>query len=716
MLFEGQTIKVDTHDGELAELRFERSNESVNKLDALTFGELRRALDAIAATAAIQGVLITSAKDNFIVGADIFEFTSAFKRPERDIEAFVGANSEIITALSDLPVPTVAAINGLALGGGLEVALAADYRVLSSAAKIGVPEISLGLFPGYGGTVRLPRLSGLSASAEWIIFGAQQSAERALQAGAVDAVAVPQELRAAALAMLKMAIEGKADWQGRRQRMKQNLELAKDKAASLLANARAQAAKALPHLPAAHLAVELLEKASGLDRDAALALEAETFAKVAKTQAADSLVAIFVNEQVVKKTIRRYATDAPPVRKAAVAGAGTMGGGIAYQSAARGVPIVMKDIAAAALDLGMSEARKLLAKAVATGKLTQDKADAVIGSITPSLTYEGFDDADVVVEAVVENLAVKQAVLREIEGRVSPNAILTSNTSSLRIGDLAEGLRRPENFLGMHFFNPVPKMLLVEVVRGAKTSPQAIAMVTGYAAAMGKTPIVVVDCPGFVVNRTLTPYLIAFLRLVHDGAGFQAIDNTMEAFGWPMGPAYLIDVIGMDISHHVVEIISAGFAPRMDVPFETALEILLRSGRLGQKNGRGFYKYQSDSKSRPRKEIDPDTERLLAAGQSNGKTRIGEDEIVARMMLPLILEAARCVEDGIAGSPGEVDMCLILGLGLPRYLGGALKYADYLGLKNIVERADRLANLGPIYRPSERLRAMAATGEVFYPA
>jgi 3-hydroxyacyl-CoA dehydrogenase / enoyl-CoA hydratase / 3-hydroxybutyryl-CoA epimerase / enoyl-CoA isomerase len=716
MLFDGQTIKVDTHDGGLAELRFERRNEAVNKLDALTFGELRRAIDSVAATPAIQGVLITSAKDNFIVGADIFEFTGVFKRPEKDIEAFVGANSEIITALSDLPLPTVAAINGLALGGGLEVALAADYRVMSSAAKVGFPEITLGLFPGYGGTVRLPRLAGLRPSAEWIIFGARQSAEPALQAGAVDAIAVPEELRTAALAVLKMAVEDKAGWQGRRGRMKQNLGLVKEDAASLLADARAQAAKVLPHLPAAHFAVKLLEKASGLERDAALALEAETFAKVAKTQAADSLVTIFVNEQAVKKTIRRYAKDAPPVRKAAVAGAGIMGGGIAYQSASRGVPIVMKDIAATALDLGMSEARKLLAKAVETGRLTQDKADAVIGSITPSLTYEGFDAADVVVEAVVENLAVKQAVLREIEALVSPNAILASNTSSLRIGTLAEALRRPENFLGMHFFNPVPKMPLVEVVRGAKTSARAIAAVTGYAAAMGKTPIVVEDCPGFAVNRSLTPCLIAFLRLVHDGAGFQEIDKAMEAFGWPMGPAYLIDVIGMDIAHHVIEIVSAGFAPRMDVPFETALEILLRDGRLGQKNGHGFYKYESGSKGRPRKDIDPDTERLLAAGQPNGKTSIGEEEITARMMLPLILEAARCVEDGIAASPGEVDMCLILGLGLPRHLGGALKYADYLGLKNVLARADSWADLGPIYRPSDRLRAMAAAGEVFYPA
>lgn len=715
MLFEGQAIRLHALEKGVAELRFERGEEAVNKLDTLTFDELRRALDIIAATPAIKGILITSAKDSFIVGADIFEFTRIFKLPEQDITAFVSSNSRVITAISDLPVPSVVAINGLALGGGLELALAADYRVMSSAAKIGVPEIHLGLFPGYGGTARLPRLIGLAASAEWIVSGAQQSPEVAVRERAVDTVVTPEDLRAAALAMLEKAMAGPSDWQTRRQRHRQGLNLPQGEASRLLANAKASAAKALPHFPAAQLAVELLEEAAPLDRDTALEREAKTFAKAAKTQAAESLVAIFINEQALKRTIRRFAKDAAPVRQAAVAGAGIMGGGIAYQSASRGVPIIMKDISASALDLGMSEARKLLARAVETGRLRQDKADAILNSITPSLTYDGFDKADVVVEAVVENFAVKQAVLREIEEVSGPNTILASNTSSLRIGALAEGLRRPENFLGMHFFNPVPKMPLVEVVRGPKTSAQAIATVIGYATAMGKTPIVVEDCPGFVVNRTLTPYLIAFLRLVHDGVDFVRIDRAMEAFGWPMGPAYLADVIGMDISQHVVEIVSAGFAPRMEMSFESAIEILLRAGRLGQKNGRGFYKYERDSKGRPRKETDPETDRLLASGQPQGKSDLGNAEIVTRMMLPLILEAGRCVEDGIAGSPGEVDNCLILGLGLPRYLGGALKYADYLGLKTVVESADKWVGLSPIYRPSERLRAMAASGETFHP-
>ncbi|QBR70812.1 fatty acid oxidation complex subunit alpha FadB [Beijerinckiaceae bacterium] len=715
MLFEGQALKLHALEHGIVELRFERSEEAVNKLDILTFDELRRALETIAATPTVKGVLITSAKDTFIVGADIFEFTRIFKLPAQEVIAFVSGNSGIITDLADLPVPSVAVINGLALGGGLELALAADYRVMSSAAKIGVPEIHLGLFPGYGGTVRLPRLIGLAASAEWIVSGAQQSPEVALKEGAVDRVVAPEDLRTAALTMLEESMAAPADWQARRQRLRQGLNIPQGEASRLLAAAKASAAKALPHFPAAQLAVDLLENAAPLDRDAALVAEAETFVKAAKTQAAESLVAIFINEQALKKTIRRFAKDATPIRQAAVAGAGIMGGGIAYQSASRGVPIIMKDISAQALDLGMSEARKLVGKAVEIGKLSQQKADAILSSITPSLTYDGFDKADIVVEAIVENLAVKQKVLGEIEAVCGPHAILASNTSSLRIGALSEGLRRPENFLGMHFFNPVPKMPLVEVVRGPKTSTQAIAAVIGYATAMGKTPILVEDCPGFVVNRTLTPYLIAFLRLVHEGVDFTQIDKAMEAFGWPMGPAYLIDVIGMDISQHVVEIVSAGFAPRMELSFESSIAILLRAGRLGQKNSHGFYKYEKDSKGRPHKEADPETDRLLISGRPNGKSNLSEAEIVSRMMLPLILEAARCVEDGIVGSPGEVDMSLILGLGLPRYLGGALKYADYLGLKTIVESAETWAGLSPIYRPSERLRTMANSGETFYP-
>lgn len=718
MLFEGRTLKllpVETDLSGIVELRFERGTESVNKLDRLAFEELRRAIDILAGTQGLRGLLVTSAKEAFIVGADIFEFTGVFKESEAEVAAFVGGNSAIVTALGDLPVPSVAVINGLALGGGLEVALAADYRVMATPAKIGVPEIHLGLFPGYGGTVRLPRLIGLAGAAQWIISGAQNGADAALTAGAVDAVTQPEGLKIAALALLAEAIKGRADWRGRRQDLRKGLARSAEQVSSDLAAAKAEAAKALPHFPAAHDAVALLEEAAALDRDAALALEAERFAKTAKTQAAASLVTIFINDQAVKKIAKTTAKTARPVRKAAVIGAGVMGGGIAYQSALRGTPILMKDISQTSLDLGMAEAKKLLARQVEQGRLAQDKADTILASITPTLAYEGIADADVVIEAVVEEPAVKKRVFTDVEALVGADAILASNTSSLRIGDLAEGLRRPERFGGMHFFNPVAKMALVEVVRGSRTSDEALATLVGFASAMGKTPIVVADCPGFIVNRTLTPYFIAFLRLVHDGVHFTEIDKAMEEFGWPMGPAYLADVIGMDISNHVVEIVSAGFPEHMQVGFTSAFETLLKAERLGQKNGRGFYTYERDTKGRPRKAVDPETDALVTPIQPNGQSVAGAAEIVERMMLPLVLEAARCVEDKIAGTPGEVDMCLVLGLGLPRYLGGALKYADHLGLSNVVRLCDKWKDLGPIYHPSAGLRTMAAQGVVFYP-
>jgi 3-hydroxyacyl-CoA dehydrogenase/enoyl-CoA hydratase/3-hydroxybutyryl-CoA epimerase/enoyl-CoA isomerase len=718
MLFEGRTLKVlpvETDICGIVELRFERGTESVNKLDRLAFAELRQAIDIIAGAQGLRGLVVTSAKDAFIVGANIFEFTGVFKGSEADVAAFVGANSAIITALGDLPLPSVAVVNGLALGGGLEVALAADYRVMATAAKIGVPEIHLGLFPGYGGTVRLPRLIGLPAAAQWIISGAQNGADAALTAGAVDAVTTPEGLKIAALVLLGEAIEGKADWRGRRAASRNALALEPDAVESLLAAAKAEAAKALPHYPAAHDAVALLQAAAGLDRDAALALEVERFARTAKSQAAASLVTIFINDQAVKKSAKTYAKAVRPVHKAAVIGAGVMGGGIAYQSALRGIPVLMKDISQASLDLGMAEARKLLGRQVDQGRLAQRKADAILASITPTLDYAGIETADVVVEAVLEEIAVKRRVFSEIENRVGEATILASNTSSLRIGDLAEGRARPERFVGMHFFNPVARMALVEVVRGPTTSEEALATVVGYATAMGKTPIVVADCPGFIVNRVLTPYLVAFLRLVHDGVHFTEIDAAMEDFGWPMGPAYLCDVIGMDISRHVVEIVSAGFPDRMNVGFPSAFEALLKADRLGQKNGHGFYHYERDTKGRPRKSVDPATDALLAEAQPHGRREATAADIVERMMLPLVLEAARCVEDAIAGTPGEVDMCLVLGLGLPRYLGGALKYADHLGPTHVVERCGYWAMLGPIYRPSETLAAMAAEGRNFYP-
>jgi 3-hydroxyacyl-CoA dehydrogenase/enoyl-CoA hydratase/3-hydroxybutyryl-CoA epimerase/enoyl-CoA isomerase len=320
----------------------------------------------------------------------------------------------------------------------------------------------------------------------------------------------------------------------------------------------------------------------------------------------------------------------------------------------------------------------------------------------------------VVIEAVVENPKIQKAVLAETEEKVSEKTILASNTSSISIDALAADLKRPENFLGMHFFNPVHKMPLVEVIRGAKSSEAAIATVVNFAHTLGKTPIVVNDCPGFLVNRILFPYFFGFQRLLSDGADFTKIDKVMEKFGWPMGPAYLSDVVGMDTSQHVEEVLAEGYPDRMKQDGKSSLDVMVENDRLGQKSGSGYYTYEKDKKGRPKKTQDDKAYELVASVQKDGQKDFDADEIVDRMMIPMIIEAARALEEGIAETPNEVDMGLIMGIGFPPFRGGALKYADALGLKSVCDKADKYSSFGKLYEPTERMREMAAKGETYY--
>jgi len=708
----GQSVQVLRLDDGIAEIRFDRAGRAVNALDALTFAELKAALADVRAAVAdglVTGVLLTSGKDSFIVGADITEFTVLFSRPAAEVAALALANGAILGALEELPVPSVAAVNELALGGGLELALAADQRVLAATAQVGLPEVGLGIIPGLGGTVRLPRLAGLAEAASWIIDGRPRDAGAALAAGVATLVAEPERLRDTALGTLRALIAEPDAWRAARAVRSGPVAVAAD-----LAPVRAVVLRAHAHVPAGLRVVDLLERTAGMDKTAALAAEADLLGEVVHTQAADALVRVFLNDQAVKRKGRGYRDAGRPVRRAAVLGAGIMGGGIAYTSAARGVPVILKDIVPRALDLGMAEAGKLAAKQVSAGRMTARKADAVVSSIRPQLDYAGFTQADVAVEAVVEDIRIKKAVLAEVEAAARPDTIIASNTSSLPIGDLAAALRRPENFVGMHFFNPVPVMPLVEVIRGPKTSDEAAATVASYALAMGKVPVVVKDCPGFLVNRIFTPYVLGFLRLVADGADFRAVDRAAEAFGWPMGPAYLQDVIGMDTSNHVLEIITAGYPERMAGPARHAVSLMVENGRLGQKSGRGFYRYEPDDKGRPTKLPDDGAHALLAALQPGGTRDFTDAEIVERLMLPMIVEAACCLEDGIAGSAAEIDMALVLGLGFPRHVAGPLAHADWLGMEAVVAACGRHAALGALYRPTAAMRAMAADGGRFY--
>ncbi len=611
-------------------------------------------------------------------------------------------------------MPTVAAINGIALGGGFEMCLAADYRVMSASAKVGLPEVKLGIYPGFGGTVRLPRVIGVDNAVEWIASGKENRAEDALKTGAVDAVVAPELLRDAALDLVKRAVSGELDYKAKRQFKLEKLKLnAIEQMMSFETAKGFVAGQAGPNYPAPVEAIKTIQKAANFGRDKALEVEAAGFVKLAKTSVAQSLIGLFLNDQELKKKARQYDRQAREVKLAAVLGAGIMGGGIAYQSALKGTPILMKDIREEGIQMGLDEASKLLGKRVEKGRLTPAKMAEALNAIRPTMSYGDFGNVDIVVEAVVENPKVKHAVLAEVEGAVKEDAIIASNTSTISISLLAQALKRPENFCGMHFFNPVHMMPLVEVIRGEKTSETAIATTVAYAKKMGKNPIVVNDCPGFLVNRVLFPYFGGFARVIANGVDFVRADKLMEKFGWPMGPAYLMDVVGMDTGHHGRDVMAEGFPDRMKDDTRTAVDAMYEANRLGQKNGKGFYAYEMDKKGKPKKVVVPEAYEVLKPIVREQRELTDED-IVNYMMIPLCLETVRCLEDGIVETPAEADMGLIYGIGFPPFRGGALRYIDSIGVAEFVALADKYADLGPLYHPTAKLREMAAKGQRFY--
>lgn len=715
MLYSGPAFSAAALGEGMVELKFDLAGESVNKLNNVALQDFDAALRAIAADASVKGVLLTSGKGVFIVGADITEFGPLFAKGEAAVVDNVKNANAILSRFEDLPVPTVVAINGICLGGGLEVALCGDYRVMSATAAVGFPEVKLGLFPGFGGSVRMPRLIGVDNAIEWICTGTDRKAEAALKDGAVDAVVAPDMLREAALSMLKQCMAGRLDWRGRRADKLAPIKL--DKTEQLMAFSSASALvaqQAGPNYPAPLTAIRSIQESANLQREDALAVEGKYFAKLAVSPQAGALIGVFMADQVVKKAAGAWDKKGPrPIRQAAVLGAGIMGGGIAFQTALKGTPIVMKDIREEALALGMNEAGKLLAKQVERGKATPAIMSETLSRIRPTLHYGDFGSVDIVIEAVVENPKVKKAVFAEIEGLLREDAIIASNTSTISISHLAEGLQRPRNFVGMHFFNPVHMMPLVEVIRGSQSSDEAIATTVKLAQRMGKTPIVVNDCPGFFVNRVLFPYFDGFHLLLRDGADFQVVDKVMEKFGWPMGPAYLMDVVGMDTAVHAGAVMAAGFPDRMKPDFKSTTQVMVEQQRLGQKNGKGYYVYTADKKGKPQKSVDPSVYELLAPVVA-GRVEFTPEEIVARCMVPMVNEVARCLEEKIIASPYEADIALLYGIGFPPFRGGACRYVDQVGIKNFVALCDRYANLGKAYETPALLREMAATGRKFF--
>ncbi|MDW6002434.1 fatty acid oxidation complex subunit alpha FadB [Vibrio mangrovi] len=716
MIFQSKTLQVKEIEGGILELQF-CSPQSVNTLDTATLGYLDEALDVIQKVPDLKGLILTSDKESFIVGADINEFLGLFQYPSEELEQWLHYANRIFCKLEDLPVPTISALCGYALGGGCECVLATDFRIATPSTKIGLPETRLGIMPGFGGCVRLPRLIGADNALEAIVQAKILNAEQALSVGLVDAISTEENLLETAKQTLDDAIHLRINWKKIRQEKCAPLTLSSVEQLMVFSTAKGMThQKVSTHYMAPFLAIETIEASAMLHRDEALNIERKNFVTLAKSDQATALVSIYLNDQYIKglaKKAKKSLTH--PMNHSAVIGAGVMGGGIAYQSAIKGIPAVLKDIVPESLKLGMDHTAQLLEQGVKRGKLSPREMANTLSSIRPTLNYAGIEDVDIVVEAVVENPKIKSSVLKELEEKVSPNTILTSNTSTIPITDLASGLSRPENFCGMHFFNPVHKMPLVEIIRGKHTSEETIATVVAFAAHMGKSPIVVNDCPGFFVNRVLFPYFLAFCQLLDEGYDFSHIDKIMEKdFGWPMGPAYLLDVVGIDIAYHAQQVICQAYPERMKASPDNIITRLYEAKRFGQKTGEGFYQYYTDKRGKSKKVLSPDINQLV---YSSGEPQPVTDSqmIMDRMMVPMMNEVILCMEENIIFSPAEADIALVYGLGFPPFRGGVCRYLDTIGIPQYIQTAQSYQSLGELYRVPKSLEEMAREEKVFYP-
>jgi 3-hydroxyacyl-CoA dehydrogenase/enoyl-CoA hydratase/3-hydroxybutyryl-CoA epimerase/enoyl-CoA isomerase len=714
-MFKGQSIKLIQLNHGLVELCFDRNNSEINKLDASTLSELAHAVELIEKNSSIKGLLISSAKKVFIVGADITEFGELFKQDAAAIAAYMMQTNRLFSRIEDLSIPSVATINGFALGGGLELALTASYRIMSETAAIGLPEVKLGLLPGYGGTVRLSRLAGPAVAIDWVCSGKQINAATALSAGVADQVCEENSLHQMALDFLKMALTGEVNWSIRQAHKKQALSLPSDVVDSIFEPAILKAkAKITMHQPATLMGLTMMQKACKENRDKALEQEAIAFGLVSQTQAANAMIQTFLSEQMLKKRARLHAQKMPQVKAVAILGAGNMGAGIAGLIANFGMNVRLIDNNLMQLDKGMHVIHRQLQKLVAKGVISVEKSSQIQKRITPQSHLNGLEDVDLVIEAVTEDLESKKQLLQSIEKLISPHALLATNTSSLRIDDIGASLNRPEILVGMHFFNPVADMPLVEVIQGKQSAPSSVSQAVDFAMLIGKLPIVIQDSSGFLVNRTFTAYMRAFEDLLVDGADFVEVDRVMESFGWPLGPAALLDMLGIDICCNASQFISLAHSQHLGYTQQSILKCMVQHQRLGQKNGVGFYHYADNDSGKLTRKFKPEALAFLSQYQTQGTQHFEDSVIIDRLMLPLMLEACRALDEKVANSPEEIDIALLQGAGVPAYLGGPLKLIDWWGVDAILEKSLQLSNFGPMYHAPESLKKMGQSKETFY--
>jgi 3-hydroxyacyl-CoA dehydrogenase/enoyl-CoA hydratase/3-hydroxybutyryl-CoA epimerase/3-hydroxyacyl-CoA dehydrogenase/enoyl-CoA hydratase/3-hydroxybutyryl-CoA epimerase/enoyl-CoA isomerase len=707
-------LRLETRDG-VGIVTFDQPGSRANTLGQAVLGELEALLAELNRRNDLTGLVLRSGKPGmFIAGADLKELGGARPDPEQ-ARRVVKRGLDVIAGFEKLPFPTVAAIDGSCMGGGLELAMGCDYRLASTSPKteLGLPEVKVGLFPGWGGTQRLSRLVGPNIAAEMICSGEPARADRARQIGLVWDVVPAERLTDEAVALVQWAASD-AGWKEARHRKQQPVGLTEEQASFAFAVARGQVmAKTGGQYPAPLAALDAIQKGCNLPLEEGIAVETEKFVPLVGSPVSRNLIAVFFQTtRLAKDTGSADATvQARPVRQVGVVGAGIMGAGIAGAHVRRGVPALMLDTVPAALEKGIANITKSLMGRVQIGRMSAAEAADSLAKLSTGQAIQALADRDVVIEAIVENEEAKVKLYAEIEKVLPPGAILASNTSTISITRMAKSVAEPARFAGMHFFNPVDRMQLVEVIRGEKTSDETVVTLVALARRIGKTPIVVRDCPGFLVNRILFPYINESLLLLEEGVPPRALDKAATAFGMPMGPVTLNDVVGLDTSLYAGQVVNSAFADRA-VPTRILNE-LVSAGRLGQKSGAGFYSYAKGSRGAD----DPALAGILAkCRRPGGRADLSAEEIQDRLFLPMLTEATRVLAEGIVREPGDVDMGLILGIGFPPFRGGILRWADTLGIPTVLQKLKKYEALGPRFAPTEMLRRLAAEGRGFYPS
>lgn len=708
-----------TEKNNIATLTFDLPGEKVNKLSTSVMNELKVHLEKLK-TSNYKFVVFKSNKPKiFIAGADIEEIKNL--KTDEEVRFAVTSGQNIFNMIEDLPMPTMAIINGACAGGGCELILSCDYRIASedSSTRIGLPETQLGILPGFGGSIRLPRTVGIQASLDVILAGKLLNAKKAQKIGLVDYVVHPNLLESFAEKEIEKIL---AAGGGKRRKtfIPKGLVgwlLEGPLKGIVFKKAREATMKASKgHYPAPLEALEVVKKTYGYtDREKALAVECDHFVKLATTDISKNLIHVFYLTEMVKKStgVNNANVKAKKVNHLGVLGAGTMGGGIAYVAADKGISVRVKDISNEANAKALKHAYDLWKKLAKKKVIDNYQFTQKMALVSGTLDFSGFKNIDVTIEAIVEDIGIKQKVIAQTAAAMKSDAIIVTNTSSLSVNEMSKGHPHPEYFAGMHFFSPVHKMPLVEVIRGEKSSDETISTIFELAKRMGKMPVVVKDGPGFLVNRLLLPYMAEASFLLSEGMDITKVDKAfVYDFGMPMGPFELMDSVGLDVCVKVLKIFKEAYPDRVETSaiFE---KLAADKNRLGQKSGLGFYKYDSSGRK-----TEVDVTMYQALGLSNPTNPLDTKECIERGIFAMVNECALALDqDKIVDTPHEVDLAMIMGTGFPPFRGGLLKYADSVGAKYIQERLTFYAanrNAKKRLSPSSKLNERVQSGKTFY--